>query len=126
MSRMCSRRTSMIREVQKSCYSRPASTDAYAYSKATTPAGSTHLRPALHFLHQITNGGRPDSLLRSCSINRSRRGLQGAYEDLAGTEFQKMYDNRTMLITEVTGAFGVRLVEQLLQRFKPRKVIIFS
>jgi len=37
-----------------------------------------------------------------------------------------MLDNKTILITGGTGSFGKKFVEMTLQRYKPRKLIIFS
>ena len=37
-----------------------------------------------------------------------------------------MFDNKTILITGGTGSFGKKYVEVILQRYKPKKIIIFS
>lgn len=37
-----------------------------------------------------------------------------------------MFDNKTILITGGTGSFGVFLLSNLLARFKPKKIIIYS
>lgn len=37
-----------------------------------------------------------------------------------------MFDNKSILITGGTGSFGKKLTNTLLQRFKPKKIIIFS
>jgi UDP-N-acetylglucosamine 4,6-dehydratase/5-epimerase len=37
-----------------------------------------------------------------------------------------MFDDKSILITGGTGSFGRRYVKTLLERFSPRKIIIFS
>ncbi len=37
-----------------------------------------------------------------------------------------MFDNKTILITGGTGSFGKKYVKTLLERYKPKKIIIFS
>ena len=37
-----------------------------------------------------------------------------------------MFNNKNILITGGTGSFGNLFVEQILKKFKPKKIIIFS
>jgi len=37
-----------------------------------------------------------------------------------------MFNNSTILITGGTGSFGKKCTQVLLERYKPRKIIIFS
>ena len=37
-----------------------------------------------------------------------------------------MFDNSTILITGGTGSFGKKYTKTILERYKPKKIIIFS
>ena len=37
-----------------------------------------------------------------------------------------MFDDKVVLITGGTGSFGQRFVATVLERFKPRKLVVFS
>lgn len=37
-----------------------------------------------------------------------------------------MFDNKTILITGGTGSFGKKYVKTLLERYNPKKIIVFS
>ena len=41
-------------------------------------------------------------------------------------EGQKMLNNKTILITGGTGAFGKKCLQMIFQRYNPKKVIIYS
>ena len=37
-----------------------------------------------------------------------------------------MFDNKNILITGGTGSFGKRFIATLLERYKPKKIVVYS
>lgn len=71
---------------------------------------------------------RPDRSVQSVGFHRKNNDMFDHKTMSVGFQRKdnEMFDHKTILITGGTGSFGKRFVKTILQRHKPKKVIVYS